>query len=378
MYATQVEFITKARPTQPRVPIPLPEEGTPSAVEILAQALEDVGQPDKASRVRQHAQGNYWIDRCPDHDNCWPESDGQGLCPWCRWQKLKRWMTSLLEGREVADEEVFIVEAFVELLPDRVKAVLRRFVLGNKGRAVFNFTPMEGKAWRLSVVTVGIDSSALGAVVAAISKESDRGLVSTARYPLAEIGDVLDRAAPRLRDFEGKPERLREYLRAHFGHQVIRPRKSRNKPETNANGAAFLEPEEAADAISGLVVQAGSDTQIKKEGEVQMNTGNGNRDPQYAPDSLEYGDPAAPQKPPEAANDPGQPPDGWGPASMRAEMAVREGRPCPICGKPTERLGLYQLAGGRLVRISGNGPSEMDPRKVFDATGELRARAYDE
>ena len=69
------------------------------------------------------------------------------------------------------------------------------------------------------------------------------------------------------------------------------------------------------------------------------------------------------------------PPPGWGSASMRADDAVREGCSCRFCGKPTERLGQYQLRSGRLMQITGNGPAELDPKVVFDPTGELQARA---
>ena len=201
--------------------------------------------------------------------------------------------------------------------------------------------------------------------------------MSTESHHLHDIGNVLDRAAPRLREFIGKPEHLRQYLRAKFGHQLMRGRKSRNKPETNANGGAFLEPEEAADAIAGLVVGGGSDSHVTNGGREEMNMGNNHSNRQDGHDNSEHVAPTAPKGQSEVGYDPGQPPEGWGPASMRAEMAVHEGRPCPICGRTTERLGLYQLAGGRLVRIKGNGPTEIDPGTVFDRTGELRARAYD-
>ena len=70
------------------------------------------------------------------------------------------------------------------------------------------------------------------------------------------------------------------------------------------------------------------------------------------------------------------PPDRLVPVSLLPEDAVWPGRPCRVCGKPTVR-GRYKLENGLLRRVKGSGPDSLDPRKVFDPTGELRLRSDD-
>ena len=62
------------------------------------------------------------------------------------------------------------------------------------------------------------------------------------------------------------------------------------------------------------------------------------------------------------------------PVSFRPSDTIQTGRPCGVCGEPTAVLGLYQVGGGRLKLVKGNGPIELDPREVFEPTGELHAR----
>ena len=50
-------------------------------------------------------------------------------------------------------------------------------------------------------------------------------------------------------------------------------------------------------------------------------------------------------------------------------------RRCPICERRTRRLGLYQLRGGRLHKLSGVGPDDIATDAVIDSEGLLAERS---
>ena len=258
MYAYARDRTPDARRSQPAVPRPDRSEYTSEAIRPLTEALGAAGNSELAARVREHLE--VWVvDRCPDgHASVIPSSDGCKLCPWDRRQKLERWVRSLL-NRSGATTEGFVLEVSCRFTMREAKRALKGAVLGNRGAAALDFRPTHSGQWQLVVVGVGIEAPGLDDLLdAAQGLGSGGALVSIRRFPLNDVGGVLDQVMPRLRDFDGNSELLRQYLTANFGHQVIsgRTRRKKNADSTadSTTGAGALQgPEEAAAAFEAWV-----------------------------------------------------------------------------------------------------------------------------
>ena len=375
--ATQQQHTQPSRARQVVVPKPDPYEATPQAVEPLMKTLEAIGRGRLAHNVRTHAQRLYFVDRCAEgHLTARPSSDGCRLCTWCRWRRLERWVGSMLEFVAEASEG-FVPETPFPLDVKAAKRAIGGPVLKHGAAAVFDFVPIENGRWRLVVVVVGHGASTLFPELVAGMQALGGGLVSTRSFSTTDVGNTHDRVLPRLTDFTDKPNQLQQHLDARFGQQVIRRRQPRKQPaEASSNGAAFLEPEEAAAAFAAILKRDGPQAEENMD-----DVGGGATIPPLAPfDSASANGSANGAQirrvPPGLdEEDASMPPPGWILASTNPNDALRAGMPCEICRRPTERLGSDRLSRARLYRVNGTGPREIDARDVFDPTGELRSRS---
>ena len=128
------------RPQQIGVPISDHVEQTPDFMEFLARALEAKGDFQKASAVRRHAMGYYWLFTCaPGHIAARQDICGHHLCAWCRWHQLKTWAEPMAK-RAGCETKAYKFEIIFNLKSDSIdsiKSVLKRTMLPHGGSPAF-------------------------------------------------------------------------------------------------------------------------------------------------------------------------------------------------------------------------------------------------
>ena len=392
MYAFQIKDTPQHAPLQYEVPAPRPEERMPAYSEDLVTQLERMGNVELAGKVRKHANRYFRLNFHEGGRICaYPLSCGNSLEPWCRWQKLKRRRESLLKV-EILGSLGYTFEALSPLSDDAVgliKKAVRKKIYPHRGVGVIDFVPVEFNKWRMVLVTTGLSGDAIAELMSGLQSLSvGLGLISGRSFPLDELGEELDRVMPRLRDFEGRSEMLRDYLGINFGKTTMTPKSPKSKlpPLDIGAGGLHCEPEEAAEMFEArLKGKFEPSVGIPPTEEASfMNFDNAERPTpsQYPADTLEQQGRIYPISTGEPSTGLGVPtgdaqdtvPPKTTSVSYRSENAIYTGRPCHMCRMPIKSSAEYQLVGKVFENFTGNCPDEIPARDVFEPSGELRER----
>ena len=153
---------------------------------------------------------------------------------------------------------------------------------------------------------------------------------------------------PRLKDFQGREDKLSEDLGRNFGNRLMSKRMGKPREsvlDTSVNALLDGSEDEAAWSEAESIRNAGPAT--------------GN---QLGPPSDDAGD----TDPPKTTS-----------VSLRSEKAIDVGRlggTCPVCSEPPITQALHRLANGYLIDVNGNGLNQILATNVYEPSGELGVR----
>lgn len=407
MNAYQIEDTSHTPGLQVKVPPPARDESSTSNMNFLLDGLRAAGKGKAFDRVQLHARGEYRTYLCLDgHVTPTPDSCLHRLCPRCRQRRILTWGESLLDAVGAA-EKGYVFEALCELNPKHIGDALSKAVRSQGAAAFFDIRPTPDDKWRVVAVVVGHDSSGVEVIEDAIRKATGGKMVSRRIFNINDLGKTLDESAVRLTDFRGSINKLHEYLMASFGHQIKRKRERRSGVQSNdgIDRSVCSEPEEAAAQFQARLSESQfaidypesvktvangesgggrsetllSDMEVtplhsgianQEGGSIIMSNAGGNTS------SGGNGKPLKVKGGPSAAPEAGKTTH----VSFAPSDSIRPGPQCSVCGKATIFIGTYKPRNGRMEKVGtdGNGPPEIEGRKIFEPTGELRARLRDE